>query len=214
MGRKVMKEERREQILEALYRCLLKKPFKETSIKDIAREAGVNHGVLHYYFSDKEEILLKFLDHLIERYKSDYLRWMAARAPAGTPGGEVLDEMFSFAVKKITLNRKLSALFVEIWEISLYNKKIRSKLQRVYREWIEVLNLSLTEMIGDEKKARPLSVAIIAFLEGISLFAVILDRKEYPIGNMLEECRIRFKEIFGIEKQSEGLPVKHGKKSI
>ena len=81
MGRKIMKEERREQILEALYRCLLKKPFKETSIKDIAREAGVNHGVLHYYFSDKEEILLKFLDHLIERYKSDYLRWMADQGP-------------------------------------------------------------------------------------------------------------------------------------
>lgn len=214
MGRKIMKEERQEQILEALYRCLLKKPFKETSIKDIAREAGVNHGVLHYYFSDKEEILLKFLDHLIERYKSDYLRWMAANAPAGTTGGKVLDEMFSFAVNKITLNRKLSSLFVEIWEISLYNKQIRSKLQRVYREWIEVLNWSLTEMIGDEKRARPLSVAIIAFLEGISLFSVILERKEYPVENMLEECRILFKEFIDIEKQSEGVPVKDGKKSI
>ena len=77
-----------------------------------------------------------------------------------------------------------------------------------------MLNWSLTEMIGDEKRARPLSVAIIAFLEGISLFAVILERKEYPVENVLEECRILFREFIDSEKKSEGLPVKHGKKSI
>ena len=112
------------------------------------------------------------------------------------------------------LYRKLAAVFVEIWEISLYNRKTRSKLQRVYREWIEVLNRSLTEMIGDEKRARPLSVAIIAFLEGVSLFAVILDRKEYPVENMLGEFRIRIREIIDGRKKSEGLSVQHGKNKI
>ncbi len=204
MGRRVMKEERREQILEALSRCLLKKPFKETSIKDIAREAGVNHGVLHYYFSGKEEILLTFLDHFINRYKADYVRWMATRAPTGTPPGEALDQMYEFAIKKLTLNRKLAAIFVEIWEISLYNRKIRIKLQSVYREWIEELNRSLNGMIADKKLARTLSVSIIAFLEGVSLFAVILDRKEYSMEKTLGEFRAYIRGIIDGEIKSAG----------
>ena len=59
MGRKIMKEERREQILEALYRCLLKKPFKETSIKDIAREAGISHALLYRYFPDQQSLFVE-----------------------------------------------------------------------------------------------------------------------------------------------------------
>ena len=214
MGRKVMKEERREQILEALSRCLLKKPFKETSIKDIAREAGVNHGVLHYYFSGKEDILLTFMDHIIARYKADYIRWMEAKTTKETLPGEVLDEMFAFAIKKITLNRKLAALFVEIWEISLYNRKIRSKLQSVYREWIEELNRSLIGMIADKKRARSMSVATIAFLEGVSLFAVTLDRKEYPVEKILGEFRIHIRGMIDGEKKSAKPSVQHGKNQI
>ena len=42
MGRKPIREQRRREILDALYRCLLRKPYWETSIKDIGSEAGIN----------------------------------------------------------------------------------------------------------------------------------------------------------------------------
>jgi len=36
------------------------KPFDQTFIKDIAQAAGVNHGLLHYYFKSKEDILIHY----------------------------------------------------------------------------------------------------------------------------------------------------------
>jgi len=64
VGRKSIKEQRRREILDALYRCLLKKPYTETSIKEIGAEAGINYAMLHYYFRSKEDILLNFIEDL------------------------------------------------------------------------------------------------------------------------------------------------------
>jgi len=66
MIQKMIRNERKIQILQALHECLLEKPFHQTSIKDIARKADVNHGLLHYYFENKEDILLNYIGTLNE----------------------------------------------------------------------------------------------------------------------------------------------------
>ncbi|MGD0277963.1 MAG: TetR/AcrR family transcriptional regulator [Smithella sp.] len=68
MPRVSVKEKRRLQIIEALNDCLITTSFSKTSIKDIARKANVNHGVLHYYFKNKEDILLNYIDFIIDKY--------------------------------------------------------------------------------------------------------------------------------------------------
>jgi AcrR family transcriptional regulator len=76
MGRKPVRDERRKQILEAVHECLLEKPFHKTSIKDIARKAGLNHGALHYYFKGKEEILLEYIDYSKKKFDSLYSEYL------------------------------------------------------------------------------------------------------------------------------------------
>ena len=78
MPRISVKEQRRLQILEALNDCLLTTSFSQTSIKDIARKANVNHGVLHYYFKSKDDILLNYIDFIIEKYLTIFSKWIAA----------------------------------------------------------------------------------------------------------------------------------------
>ena len=70
MGRKPVRDERRKQILEAVHTCLLEKPFHKTSIKDIAQKAGLNHGALHYYFKNKEDLLLEYIDYSKNKFDS------------------------------------------------------------------------------------------------------------------------------------------------
>ncbi|TAL36612.1 MAG: TetR/AcrR family transcriptional regulator [Spirochaetes bacterium] len=178
MGRRVVQEERRLQIIEALFSCLMEKPFKETSIKDIAKAAGVNHGVLHYYFTGKEEILLTFLDHMLLKYKGEFYEYMSAHTPEGAPARQVISEMFSFVNRRITLDRRLSRIFVEIWEIGLYEKKVRVKLKAVYREWIRSVQAVIAGAVKDEIIARRMSTAVVAFLEGMSMLSVILEQSK------------------------------------
>ncbi len=114
MSRKIMKDQRRLEILEALHRRLLIKPFDKTSIKEIAAEAGMNHGMLHYYFKNKEDILLNYIEHVIETYKNMFRTWMeSTEVKTETPSG-LLAMSLDFMARKITLNRDLSRIFIEI----------------------------------------------------------------------------------------------------
>lgn len=59
MGRAAMIEQRRIEIEQALEKCMLERgSYDQTSIKDIAQQAGLATGLIHHYFSGKDEILL------------------------------------------------------------------------------------------------------------------------------------------------------------
>ena len=47
----------RARLIEALLRLLEKKSVADVSIRDVAAEAGVNHGLVHRYFGAKEQLV-------------------------------------------------------------------------------------------------------------------------------------------------------------
>jgi AcrR family transcriptional regulator len=50
-------EEKRRLILDAAVRVFARKGFHSSRVGDIAKEAGVAHGLLYHYFSSKDEVL-------------------------------------------------------------------------------------------------------------------------------------------------------------
>jgi AcrR family transcriptional regulator len=169
------------QILEALNQCLQIKPFDQTSIKDIAQAAGVNHGLLHYYFKSKEDILIHYIDYVIDHYRAMFMDWLTQKEGEGIIDRELIEAFFKFMNEKITLNRPLSTVFIEIWEIAVYNPAVKSKLKRAYQEWMEILTGMLSRATKDTYSSRRISFSIVAFLEGMALFSIILDpdKKEF-----------------------------------
>ena len=185
MPRKNMQKEKRKQILEALNTCLLKKPFLKTSIKDIAREAGVNHGLMHYYFKSKDDILLHYIDFTIDKYNAIYAEWFESISKTGMDEKEIIEEAIKLMIGKITLNTDLSRIFIEIWEIALYNKNVRERLRKMYAVWESTLDTLLTRMGKNKKNSKSLSKSMVAFAEGIALFSIIFEGKDYPIESVL-----------------------------
>src|SRR6266480_1420986 len=56
-------DQTKERIVDAAYRTLVKHGYHETSMKDIAAEAGVAPGLAHYYFATKEDLLVAAIEH-------------------------------------------------------------------------------------------------------------------------------------------------------
>jgi len=50
-------EEKRRIILDAAVRVFARRGFHASRVSDIAKEAGVAHGLLYHYFSSKDEVL-------------------------------------------------------------------------------------------------------------------------------------------------------------
>src|SRR5918998_6238098 len=65
-------------LLDAAERLLIVTGYAGLTTRRVAREAGVNHGLVHYYFGSMEELLLqvleRFTDRLIARQAEMYAR--------------------------------------------------------------------------------------------------------------------------------------------
>ena len=195
MARTRIQEERKLQILKALDSCLQEKSFEKTSIKDIARVAGVNHGVLHYYFSSKEDILLNYIDHVIQDYQDQLGEWLASKDLTAYGKKEFIEEIFGFINNRITLNKDISRIFVEIWEIALYHEAVRAKLREAYIRWIEELAANLSRYIDNSQFASQVSIAMVAFWEGMALFSTLFEPGALDVEAVLKGFQERILDI-------------------
>jgi AcrR family transcriptional regulator len=48
---------RRQQIIEAAYRCFARKGFHQSTMRDIYAEAGLSPGAIYHYFNSKDDII-------------------------------------------------------------------------------------------------------------------------------------------------------------
>ena len=196
MAQTTIQEKRRRQIMDALTRCLLKKPFNQTSIKDIAAAAKINHGMLHYYFKSKEDILLNYIEFVIDHYKTIFEEWMVSKTPEFKDPEDMLRACLDFAYHRITSNRDLSKIFLEFQELAIYNPKIKKKLRKAYSEWIETIQIILTETFKDEDSVPHISAGLVAFSEGISLLSLILDKDDVEIEGLFKAFQEPFIHYF------------------
>ncbi len=65
----LVKKARRNQILDAATKVFAEKGFHPTTIKDIAREAGIADGTIYNYFENKTALMLGIFDRLNESDK-------------------------------------------------------------------------------------------------------------------------------------------------
>jgi len=121
------------KILEAAFRRLAGDGYAALSVREIAKDAGVNHALINYHFRSKDQLVIEVLDaanrRLLVRQKSMY------RAPGG------------FAEKWAEARRfyqdDLASGFVrvqaELWAASLSNTSLRKKFLPRLLAWKKVV---------------------------------------------------------------------------
>jgi AcrR family transcriptional regulator len=70
-------EERPQEILDAALRVFAERGYRTTRLEDVGEAAGVTKGTIYHYFANKEELLLRAIEHYHERafgQVSDMLR--------------------------------------------------------------------------------------------------------------------------------------------
>lgn len=81
-------DRRRAQILAAASRVFARQGFHRTTVREVAREAGIADGTIYLYFASKRELLLELLGQLgrVEERPADFA------AMAGVSARAFLDE--------------------------------------------------------------------------------------------------------------------------
>ncbi|GLW08229.1 TetR family transcriptional regulator [Microtetraspora sp. NBRC 13810] len=79
MPKNVNHDERREEVVDAARRIILRDGLEAATTRAIAREAGYSNGVLAHYFADKDDILLSALRSSHRRIVHRLRRKLAGR---------------------------------------------------------------------------------------------------------------------------------------
>ncbi len=87
--------DRRTRIVKAARKLLAEEGYDRVTMKQVAREAGVAQGLIHYYFSGKDEILLEVLMEASRQYTEE-----TERLALSLPEGENLAEVALAATKE------------------------------------------------------------------------------------------------------------------
>lgn len=78
--RTLSRDERRTQLFEATLATIAERGFSRTTLTEVARRAGLSHGLVLFHFETKEKLLVETLDYLSNEYKKN---WQGALEVAG-----------------------------------------------------------------------------------------------------------------------------------
>lgn len=130
-----MEEIRREQILQAAYRCVAQKSINGTRMKDIAREAGISQGVIHYYFQTKEKLLNQLLAWILQEYLEGALNKIT-REPNPL---KRLITLFKYQEQVVRERAHLVTVFYDFWVQGTKQPDVREQMKEqfgLYRKFI------------------------------------------------------------------------------
>lgn len=127
---------RRQQIIDAAYRCFARKGFHQASMRDIYEEAKLSPGAVYHYFPSKDAIIQA-------SFEFDYDRSLAlfATATASDDPLKALHELIAFFFQGLDGAAALGAGRVNVqgWGEALVNPPLRETLQRVMTQYLVAL---------------------------------------------------------------------------
>ena len=121
-----------EALLDAAERLLVSVGYSGITTRRLAEEAGVNHGLVHYYFGSNENLMVQALERftvrLIARQRDLY--------SADTPFVEKWRTAMHYLVSE---DRGYEKVWLELQALGWNNREVRNRLAAVNAEWRTVL---------------------------------------------------------------------------
>lgn len=158
-----------DAVLDAAERLLLEVGYAGVTTRRLATEAGLNQGLIHYYFGSMDEVLVQVLERftgrLIARQREMYTR--------NVPFPEKWRTAMGF------LEADLRAGYPKVWyelqALAWSHPELQRRIARVFDEWRDVLTDAFSAAIdeyGLDRSRYPVAAVValvMTFNEGIFL---------------------------------------------
>jgi AcrR family transcriptional regulator len=125
-------------LLDAAERLLVDVGYAGITTRRLAEEAGVNHGLVHYYFGSNENLLVQALERFTERLIARQRELYAADLPFVEKWRTAMRYLMS---EDVTYEK----VWFELQALGWNNADVRERLARVNAEWRAVLTEAFAE---------------------------------------------------------------------
>jgi AcrR family transcriptional regulator len=154
-----------EALLDAAERLLVEVGHAGISTRRLAEEAGVNHGLVHYYFGSIENVLVRTLERFTERLIARQRELYASDLPFIDKWRTAMRYLMS---EDVTYEK----VWLELQALAWNREELRERVAAVNAEWRGVLTEAFAEpheRYGVEMPLDALVSLVMTFNEGIIL---------------------------------------------
>lgn len=137
------KPDTRTRILEAAFTVLSRQGYENTSIKDIAEEAGVAQGLVHYHYKSKQQLVLAVLGFVCQKVEVGAVEGEAGAVQAFEHTKSMLKEM-----------RDTHALYIQLIGVGLHDEAIGNGVREFIRNDRANVEEIARQVLG-ERNASP-----------------------------------------------------------
>ncbi len=152
-----------EALLDAAERLLADVGYAGVTTRRLARQAGINHGLVHYYFGSNENLLV----HALERFTGRLIARQRELYAADLPFAEKWRTAMRYLVSEDVSYEKI---WLELQALAWNNAEIRARLAQVNAEWRSVLTEAFEQPhreLGIELPLEALVSLVMTFNIGI-----------------------------------------------
>ena len=128
MAERKSSEERREQIIGATLRIVARKGFASVTLRDVAAEVGVVHGLIRHYFASRDELVAAAFDHAV-----------SAELESEAAALADLDPIAALAAWLATTPENHYLVWIDAWSEAPRNPALAAALTRHHRDCERIL---------------------------------------------------------------------------
>ena len=143
--------ERRAQLADAALQTLAEFGYARTSLREIAQNSPFSHGVLHYYFSDKQDVIT----HCVRQYEAACVTRYDEIVAAASSAGELKREFSAAMAHTLRSDAPMHRLWYDLRNQSLFEESFRADvleidqrreamIWRVVSRYAELAQISVT----------------------------------------------------------------------
>lgn len=126
---------RRAELAEAALEALAELGYARTSLREIAQKSEFTHGVLHYYFSDKVDLICCCVRH----YKAKCV----TRYDQVTTTARTREQLLEGFLRKLDETLRTEAHMHRLW----YDLRSQALFENAFRDEVKQIDQSLENMI-------------------------------------------------------------------
>ena len=125
-----------EALLDAAERVLVDAGYAGVTTRRLAKTAGINHGLVHYYFGSVENLLVQTLERFTKRLVARQRELYAADMP-------FLEKWRTAMRYLVSDDVAYEKIWLELQALAWNDPELRARLARVNAEWRAVLTEAL-----------------------------------------------------------------------
>jgi AcrR family transcriptional regulator len=150
----------REAILAATLRRVVSDGYASLNVREIAREAGVNHALINYHFRNKQQLVLEVLDHANRRLLDRQQRMYAQPGAVSTKWRRAC----AFYVEDIRSG--FVKLMMELMAASFSDPVLRAEYLPRFLAWRRIIDAAVAEAVASNGLELPIPARAVATFIG------------------------------------------------